>query len=75
MSRHWGRRLKYEDIAGRIELLNLNAADLIVGVSGAMRDELVDRRVNADRVLVNANAVDPARYTPDLDGGVIRRLR
>ncbi len=25
MSRHWGRRLKYEDIAWRIELLNLNA--------------------------------------------------
>jgi glycosyltransferase involved in cell wall biosynthesis len=73
MSRHWGRRLKYEDIAARIELLNLNAADLIVVVSGAMRDELVDRRVDAARVLVNPNAVDPARYTPDLDGGVIRR--
>src|SRR4029077_16567837 len=27
----------------------------------------------ATRVLVNPNAVDPARYTPDLDGGVIRR--
>jgi glycosyltransferase involved in cell wall biosynthesis len=73
MSRHWGRRLRYEDIAGRIELLNLSAADLIVVVSGAMRDELVDRHVDAGRVLVNPNAVDPARYTPDLDGGVIRR--
>ena len=38
-----------------------------------MRDELVGGGVDADRVLVNPNAVDPDRYTPDVDGGVIRR--
>ena len=73
MSRHWGRPLTYEDVASRIELLNLNAADLIVVVSRAMRDELVDRHVDSSRVLVNPNAVDPARYAPDVDGRVIRR--
>jgi glycosyltransferase involved in cell wall biosynthesis len=73
MSRHWGRPLKYEAIASRIELLNLNAADLIVVVSRAMRDELVARHVDAGRVLVNPNAVDPVRYRPDLDGGALRR--
>ena len=72
MSRHWGRPLKYEAIASRIELLNVKAADLIVVVSRAMRDELVARGVDADRVLVNPNAVDPARYTPALDGQAVR---
>jgi glycosyltransferase involved in cell wall biosynthesis len=73
MSRHWGRPLIYEDIASRIELLNLHAADLIVVVSRAMRDELVDRQVDASRILVNPNAVDPVRYSPDVDGRAVRQ--
>jgi len=73
MSRHWGRPLKYEDVASQVELLNLNAADLIVVVSRAMRDELVGRRVDGRRVLVNPNAVDPDRYNPAIDGGAVRR--
>jgi glycosyltransferase involved in cell wall biosynthesis len=73
MSRHWGRPLKYERLASQIELLNLNAADLIVVVSRAMRDELLARRVDARRVLVNPNAVDPNRYSPAIDGGPVRR--
>src|SRR6185369_4953183 len=68
MSRHWGRPLKYEAIASRIELLNVKGADLVVVVSRAMRDELAARGVAADRVLVNPNAVDPERYAPDADG-------
>ena len=73
MSRHWSRPLKYEALASRIELLNVKSADLVVVVSRAMRDELVARGVNADRVLVNPNAVDPNRYTPAIDGSAIRR--
>ena len=73
MSRHWGRPLKYESLARRIELVNVNGADLVVVVSRAMRDELVARGVAADRILVNANAVDPDRYRPDIDGAAVRR--
>jgi glycosyltransferase involved in cell wall biosynthesis len=73
MSRHWGRPLKYESLAQRIELVNVNGADLVVVVSRAMRDELVARGVAADRILVNANAVDPDRYRPDIDGAAVRR--
>ena len=43
MSRHWGRPLKYEQLSSKIELLNVNGADLVVVVSRAMRDELVGR--------------------------------
>jgi len=73
MSRHWGRPLLYEALATRIELLNANGADLVVVVSRAMRDELVRRGVDSNRVLVNPNAVDPDRYSPDVDGAGVRR--
>jgi len=73
MSRHWGRRLKYENLADTIELLNARAADLVVVVSRAMRDELIARGIGADRILVNPNGVDTDRYTPALDAAPIRR--
>jgi glycosyltransferase involved in cell wall biosynthesis len=73
MSRHWGRPLLYDDLASRIELLNVNGADLVVVVSRAMRDELIARGVDGTRVLVNPNAVDPDRYSPAIDGGPVRQ--
>ncbi len=72
MSRHWGRRLKYEALAERIELANLHGADLVVVVSAAMRDELVQRGIDPAKILVNPNGVDPEVYRPDIDGTPIR---
>jgi len=73
MSRHWGRPLKHEALANRIEMLNVNGADLVVVVSRAMRDELVSRGALADRILVNPNGVDPDRYSPSIDGSAVRQ--
>ena len=73
MGRHWGRPLKYEALATRIEMLNVRNADLVVVVSRAMRDELVARGAESDRVLVNPNAVDLERYSPAIDGAGVRR--
>ncbi|MEP7309733.1 MAG: glycosyltransferase [Acidobacteriota bacterium] len=72
MSQHWGRPLKYERLSSKIELLNLNHAELVVVVSRAMRDELVGRGVAPDRILVNPNGVDPDRYSPMVEGGSVR---
>src|SRR5207248_6998906 len=72
MSRHWGRPLKYEALSERIERLNLSAADLVVVVSQAMKDEIVARGVDSSRVLVNPNGVDPGRYSPGVDGTAVR---
>ncbi len=72
MSRHWGRPIKYEALAGRIEQLNLSAADLVVVVSRAMEDELIERGVDRTRILVNVNGVDEHRYNPEIDGSAIR---
>lgn len=73
MSRNWGSRLKYEYLSEKIELLNLKRADLIVVVSKPMQKELSERGIDKDKILVNPNGVDPDRYSPDIDGGVIRK--
>jgi glycosyltransferase involved in cell wall biosynthesis len=75
MARHWGTPLKYERLSERIELLNLNAADLIVVVSRAMADELTARGIAPGKILVNPNGVDTDRFTPQIDGSEVRRTR
>jgi ubiquinone biosynthesis O-methyltransferase len=73
VARHWGTRLFFEQLGDRVERANLVSADLVVVVSDALRDEVTVRGVPADRVLVNPNAVDPARYHPGIDGGPVRK--
>jgi len=72
MSRHWGRPLTNERLSDRIERLNLRAADLVVVVSRAMKDEIAARGIDVSRVLVNPNGVDPDRYSPSIDGSAVR---
>ena len=73
IQRHWGKPLKYEKLSERIELLNLMAADMIVVVSQPMNDELRRRGIEAEKILVNPNGVDPERYSPNVDGYGVRR--
>ncbi|MBI2000626.1 MAG: glycosyltransferase [candidate division NC10 bacterium] len=73
IARNWSTPLFFEGLADRIEQANLRAADLTVVVSRALRDEVVARGVLPERVLVNPNAVDPARYHPGMDGEPVRR--
>jgi glycosyltransferase involved in cell wall biosynthesis len=72
MSRHWGSPLEHEALSSRIEMLNLAAADLIVVVSRAMEEELAARGVPRGKILVNPNGVEPAVYSPDVDGSAVR---
>jgi glycosyltransferase involved in cell wall biosynthesis len=71
--RKWMRRLKYESLSERIELLNLKGADVVVVVSQVMKDELVARGIHPQKILVNPNGVDPEKYNPEIDGSRIRR--
>jgi glycosyltransferase involved in cell wall biosynthesis len=73
VSRHWGRPLKYERLSERIERLNLRAADLLVVVSRAVKEEAVSSGAAEARVFVNPNGVDPDRYRPDISGLDVRR--
>jgi glycosyltransferase involved in cell wall biosynthesis len=73
INRNWGRPLTYERIAHRIETLLVKAAHLVVVVSRPIKDQLLERGVAGDRILVNPNGVDEDRYFPAVDGSPIRR--
>jgi len=53
-------------------MLNLSAADLVVVVSQAMEQELTARGVPREKILVNPNGVEPAAYSPEVDGSPVR---
>jgi len=72
IARNWSTPLFFEGLANRIELANLKCADLVLVVSKTLQEEVIARGIPADRVLVNPNAVDPARFHPHIDGGPIR---
>ena len=70
--KHWGG-LRLFGVAGLVERINLRAADLVVVVSRALRDQLVEQGlVEPTRILVNPNAVDPLQFRPDLAGTRVR---
>jgi glycosyltransferase involved in cell wall biosynthesis/2-polyprenyl-3-methyl-5-hydroxy-6-metoxy-1,4-benzoquinol methylase len=73
IARNWTTPLVFEGLARHVEQANLRRADLVVVVSKALQAEAVARGVTAERVLINPNAVDPARFHPGIDGGPIRR--
>lgn len=73
MSRNWGSPLQYEALSEKIEFANLAIADLIVVVSQPMADELIGRGIDAAKILVNPNGVEPERYSPAIDGSAVRK--
>lgn len=77
VNKNWGQALSasHEALSERIEMLNLRSADLVVVVSQALKNELIGRGIDGDKVLVNPNGVDPDRYSPAIDGSAIRARR
>jgi glycosyltransferase involved in cell wall biosynthesis len=74
ISRNWGLPLKYKSLSEKIENFNLSMADLVVVVSQPMKDELVSRNIESNKILVNPNGVDPEIYSPEIDGSNVRKL-
>ncbi|MCJ7646238.1 glycosyltransferase, partial [bacterium] len=72
MARNWGKRFIFEGITEKIEILNLKAADLIVVVSDVMKEELLNRGIDEEKILVNPNGFDPEMYNAEVDGEKIR---
>lgn len=70
---NWGRGLKYAALSAEIEAHNLQAADLIVVVSRALKDALIAANVEPEKILVNPNGVQPNAYSPDVDGTKVRQ--
>jgi glycosyltransferase involved in cell wall biosynthesis len=67
---HWGRGLHYPTLARDAERATLRHAHLVVTVSDVLRNDLLERGVPADRIVVYPNCVDaamfdPARFSPE----------
>jgi len=74
MTQHWGiKKLFHKKLIERIEMLNLKQADLIVTVSKASAEELTEKGINADKILINPNGVNADTYHPLVDGNPIRQ--
>lgn len=64
------------EVVSNIELHGARAADLIVTVSYAMKDELVKLGFPKEKVHVSYNGVDPQKYDPEtVDGEQVRKIR
>lgn len=72
INRNWGNKLKYEELSLKIEMLNLHYADLVVVVSQPMKDELVARGIEPDKILVNPNGVNTEMYNPEVDAACVK---
>lgn len=71
MAKHWGR-LRQGDLLERCERLNLAAAARIFVVSEVERQNLLHTGVDAEKIVVNPNAVDVDQFKPGSGGTQIR---
>jgi glycosyltransferase involved in cell wall biosynthesis len=55
------------------EEVSIRCASLIVVVSTPIREELLQRGIPAERILVSANAVDPEHFHPGCGGDQVRQ--
>jgi glycosyltransferase involved in cell wall biosynthesis len=63
-SKNWGRDLRYARDASAMEDACLRHAHLVVTVSDVLRDELIDRGVDRERIVSHPNGIDPAVFNP-----------
>jgi glycogen(starch) synthase len=64
------------EVVSNIELHGARAADLIVTVSYAMKDELVTLGFPKDKIQVCYNGVDPQKYNPEtVDAEQVKKVR
>lgn len=61
---HWGRPLRYPRLAINAEDAMLQHADLIVTVSDVLRQELVARGIDGERIVMYPNCIDPSIFDP-----------
>ena len=72
VAEHWDPA-RFRSWLRSCEELSVARADLIVVVSDALRQELLQRGIPDQRILVNPNAVDPMVFLPGQGGQEVRR--
>lgn len=65
VARNWGRPLRYEQLARQAEDVTLRHAHVVVVVSEVLREEVLSRGVQAERVAFHPNGVDVETFSPE----------
>lgn len=65
VSRNWIRHLRHEQLATEIEVVNLRHAHLISVVSQVLQEELIDRGVEPERIVIHPNGITPEQFDPE----------
>lgn len=63
-AKHWGRELRYSALAQQTEEACLRHAQLVVTISSVLRDELLQRGVEDERIVCYPNCVETDTYDP-----------
>ncbi len=73
IERQWAGRPKlHEKLLQKIEDMNVHGADLVVVVSDALKNLLIEKGVSKDRILVNPNGVDTNVFNANIEGHLVR---
>jgi len=64
IARNWGRPLRFEKLAAAVEAANLKHSHIIITVSEVLGEDLVERGVNPERIVVYPNCVDATVFDP-----------
>lgn len=65
VSDKWGTPLRFPEVAKKIEEINLRHAHMVVVVSEVLKDELISRGIEPERVIAYPNCIDPNIFNPD----------
>lgn len=65
VSKNWGRPLRYHDLAACAENVCLKHAHIVVTVSEVLREELIERGIDPERIAYYPNCIDPAVFNPN----------
>lgn len=79
VAKHWGRGMKFHKLAEMAEEAMLRHAHLVVTVSDVLKQELLDRGIEPERIVSYPNCIDPQvfdpnRFTPAQTAGLLRNL-
>ncbi len=64
VARNWGQPLVFQRLAEDTEECALRHAHLVVTVSDVLKDELIARGVEPERIVMYPNCIDPAMFDP-----------
>lgn len=64
-AKNWGKSLRYHNLATQAEDVCLKHAHLIVTVSKVLRDELIARGIDAEKIVYYPNCIDPEMFDPN----------